>query len=234
MNSVGAPCQLAGDVKRVTLTREAPRNNALLLRLENLCDVAEVPLTLTRMVDAEAFEAALSAIDITPQTVVVTSARAARAAAQLYQTFSDVSVVAVGGTTKQALEGLGLTKIAIAPEESATSVASMPLVGPVVSVGAKVPRPELADSLTAAGITHRHLVAYETIERQLSSDESERLASSDVVVIAAPSAWRVAAPHVRAATLVVAIGSTTAGEVRKSHNKVVIASRVDDIVAAAI
>ncbi len=221
-------------MKRVTLTRETPRNNALLLRLERLCDVAEVPLTSTRLVGHEDFEFALRALDVSPRTVVVTSARAATSAASVKALFPSAAVVAVGNVTKRALEEVGLTEVAIAPEESAASIASMSLADPVVSVGASSPRPELAEALAAAALVHRHLVAYETIACQLTVEEEERLASSDVVVIAAPSAWRVAAPFVRANSLVVAIGATTAGEVRKTHSKVVIASQVDDIVAAAI
>jgi uroporphyrinogen-III synthase len=78
-------------------------------------------------------------------------------------------------------------------------------------------------------LTHTHVAVYETLPRVLTSTDQELLATSDVVVIGAPSAWAVAAPHIRPETVVVAQGATTAEVVRETHPAVVMAATPEEI-----
>jgi hypothetical protein len=59
--------------------------------------------------------------------------------------------------------------------------------------------------------------------------DQDLLATSDVVVIGAPSAWEVAAPHIRPETVVVVQGTTTAEIVRENHPAMVIAATPEEI-----
>jgi hypothetical protein len=68
----------------------------------------------------------------------------------------------------------------------------------------------------------------------LTITDQELLATSDVVVIGAPSAWAVAAPHIRPETVVVAQGTTTAEAVRETHPAVVMAATPEEIERALI
>jgi uroporphyrinogen-III synthase len=164
-----------------------------------------------------------------PQSIVVTSARAAMFVTRAHQRFPRALVVAVGPATLRALELQGVSDARLSPALSATSIASMDLAAPVLSLGALHPRPELANGLAARGLTHTHVAVYETVPRVLTSTDQELLATSDVVVIGAPSAWAVASPHIRPETVVVAQGTTTAEVVRATHPAVVMAATPEEI-----
>ena len=216
-------------MKRVTLTREPPRNDEVRLRLEGRCFVQELPLTTTREFEVTEVDRALDGLGEDPQSIVVTSARAAMFATRAHQRFPRALVVAVGPATLRALELQGVSDVRTSPALSATSIAAMDLAAPVLSLGALLPRPELANGLSARGLAHTHVAVYETVPRVLTTTDQELLATSDVVVIGAPSAWAVASPHVRPETVVVAQGTTTAEVVRATHPAVVMAATPEEI-----
>ncbi|MEI8148113.1 MAG: uroporphyrinogen-III synthase [Actinomycetes bacterium] len=216
-------------MKRVTLTREPPRNDEVRRRLEGRCFVHELPWTTTHSFEVSEVDGALEQLGDDPQTIVVTSARAAASAARAQQRFPRAIVVAVGPATLRALELQGVSGAHLSPALSATSIAGMNLAAPVLSLGALHPRPELANGLTARGLVHTHVAVYETVPRVLTSMDQDLLATSDVVVIGAPSAWEVAAPHIRPETVVVVQGTTTAEIVRENHPAMVIAATPEEI-----
>lgn len=226
---MAAHCQRVGDVKRVTLTREAPRNDEVRRRLEVHCAVQELPLTATRQFELSEIDRALEQLNDDPGSIVVTSARAATYAASAHKRFPGAVVVAVGPATLRALELQGVSDVQSAPALSASSIATMDLAAPVLSLGALHPRPELANGLEARGLAHRHIAVYETVPRVLSGADQVVLTNSDAVVIGAPSAWAVAAPYIRPETVVVAQGATTADVVRKTHATVVMAATPEEI-----
>ena len=216
-------------MKRVTLTREPPRNDEVRRRLEGHCIVQELALTSTREFEASAIDSALEQLVDVPQTIVVTSSRAAMFVARALVRFPRATVVAVGPATLRALELQGVSDVHVSPALSAMSIAAMDLGAPVLSLGALHPRPELTDGLEVRGVAHTHVAVYETVARVLTPIEQETLATSDAVVIGAPSAWTVAAPHIRPETVVVAQGATTAEVVAATHHAVVIAGTPDEI-----
>jgi len=216
-------------VKRVTLTREPPRNDEVRLRLEGHCVVQELPLTTTHEFEVSAIDRALEELDDNPNSIVVTSARAATFVVRAQQRFPNAIVVAVGPATLKALEMQGVSGARMAPALSATSIAAMDLPAPVLSLGALHPRPELAHGLAARGLAHTHIAVYETVARVLTTADQAMLTNSDVVVIGAPSAWAVASPHIRPETVVVAQGTTTAEVVSKTHPAVVTAATPEEI-----
>ncbi|CAB4870475.1 unannotated protein [freshwater metagenome] len=232
MSLVAAIYQRVGDVKRVTLTREPPRNDEVRRRLEGRCFVQELPLTTTREFEMAEVDRALDGLGDDPQSIVVTSARAAMFVARAQQRFPRAIVVTVGPATLRALELQGVSGAHLSPALSATSIAAMDLATPVLSLGALHPRPELANGLAARGLAHTHVAVYETTPRVLTSMDQDLLATSDVVVIGAPSAWAVASPHIRPETVVVAQGTTTAEAVRETHSAVVMAATPEEIESA--
>ena len=216
-------------MKRVTLTREPPLNDEVRRRLEGRCFVQELPLTTTRELEVAEVDRALDGLGDDPQSIVVTSARAAMFVARAQQRFPRALVVAVGPATLRALELQDVSDVQMSPALSATSIAAMNLAAPVLSLGALHPRPELANGLAARGLAHTHVAVYETVPRVLTSTDQEMLEASDVVLIGAPSAWAVASPHIRPETVVVAQGTTTAEVVRATHAAVVMAATPEEI-----
>lgn len=216
-------------MKFVLLTREPPRNDELRRHLEGRCAMNELPLTSTREFEVSEFDRTLERLGDDPKCIVVTSARAATYAARARVRFPDADVVAVGPATLRALELQGVAGVQSSPALSASSIASMDLAAPVLSLGALHPRPELANGLAARGVTHTHVAVYETVPRVLTGTDQLLLKNSDAVVISAPSAWEVAAPYIRPETVVVAQGETTAEVVRKTHANVVIAATPEEI-----
>jgi uroporphyrinogen-III synthase len=186
-------------------------------------------LTTTREFEVTEVDRALDGLGDDLQSIVVTSARAAMFVARAQQRFPRALVVAVGPATLRALELQGVSDVRTSPALSATSIAAMDLAAPVLSLGALLPRPELANGLSARGLAHTHVAVYETVPRVLTTTDQELLATSDVVVIGAPSAWAVASPHVRPETVVVAQGTTTAEVVRATHPAVVMAATPEEI-----
>ena len=201
----------------VVLTREAGRNDQLREWLADAFDVDEIPLTRTETLD-EDVAAALEALRPHEfRFVVVTSARAADVAARA-AALVEAPVLSVGPFTSAALAARGVT---IAGEAtSAADVAHLVTEGPVLSLGARETRPELAERLGERGITLAHVACYATTPVELTPEQAGRLAAADVIIIGAPSAWAVAAPHVRAATWVVVPGETTGEAVRAAHSRV--------------
>jgi uroporphyrinogen-III synthase len=217
-------------VKRVVLTRESPRNDELRDVLSATFTVFEVPATFTEEYSAAEVCVAFDALHMQPATIVVTSARSARAlAAVLANIEVPPTVVAIGPATLRALEHVGLHGATMAPEASATAVGSMPLVTPILSVGAEAPRPELTETIAQRGLSSTHLVAYRTVPRTLSEAEQRLVAEADAIVVAAPSAWRVVKSLVPPTSVVVVPGETTAGEVRATHGRVVVAATTQEI-----
>ena len=221
----------------VVVTREAGRNDALREWL-GPATILEVPLTATTYRSLEAVEADLArAGERGPFAVlVVTSARsrnyldaARRVCAR------DVEVWTVGPATSGAVTDAGLLVTGEAP--SALEVARRLDHGPVLALGAREMRGELAHELGARAILVETVACYETVP--LEPDEAARgaLARADAVVVGAPSAWRVARTLVSPATWVVVPGETTAAVVRADHDRVLVgwraevARRLEELVA---
>ena len=202
---------------RVVLTREPPRNEelALLLRAAGL-DVDEVPLTTTVDIPVTVDREWLASF----RTIIVTSGRAV----EVLRTFLDpahpIVLGCVGTATARRLSEVGLAPTLVPEKEGGAAVAHLVTQGPVLTLGALETRPELGDSLRERGFTVTHLACYSTTARTLSDRHREQLIQADVVVIAAPSGWRVAQPHVSEQAIVVAMGDTTAREIAASHPRV--------------
>jgi uroporphyrinogen-III synthase len=208
---------------RVVLTREAGVNEDLRGWLTPLGEVTEVPLTATRYRASDEVEADLSASGVASRarTLVVTSARAARYARALTTAMAPgVAVLAVGRATAAALgdAGVSVTTIGVS---GALALADQVAEGPVVVLGAVGGRPELAHELHARGLEVVTVACYETVGVEPDAAGAEALRRADVVVVGAPSAWRVAREHVGPDAWVVVPGETTAIEVAREHGRVV-------------
>ncbi len=207
---------------RVVATRERGRNDALRDWLPTPVDLIEVPVTATRYRDAsEVAEEARVLGDRYARTLVVTSARAARYVEQVAGALAERAAVwAIGAATGEALTRAGWPPTATAPR--AREIAEQVAEGPVLALVAREARDELGDGLTRRGIAWRALWCYETVEQPPDADGRRALASADAVVIGAPSAWRVAGPHVPPSAWVVVPGLTTADAVRPEHARVLV------------
>lgn len=205
----------------VALTREPPRNDELRASLEGHARVLEVPLTATRPRTHEDVVAAIAAAPV-PRWIVVTSARAAAFLGDARAHAPSASVAAVGPVTAAALEAVGATDVRVPDGTGAAAVAGLVDEGPVLSLGAAVSRPELADALGARGIAVTHVPCYDTVPADLNGFASEQLTLADVLVVEAPSAWAVARAAVRRATTVVVTGETTRAAVAADHERVVL------------
>ncbi len=207
---------------KVVLTRERGANASLVAQLPAGYDVSEVPLTRSALYDVEVVRAALDAHRaVGPfRTLVVTSARGAPYAALAQGALSDDAVVCcVGPVTERALSECGVG-VDVVGRGAVASLATVVSAGPVLVLGAKRTRPELAASLRARGLDVFNLACYETVPVELTPDQIEVLARADVVFIGAPSAWAVAQRVVSPRTWVVVPGATTAAAVRATHSRV--------------
>ena len=202
---------------RVVLTRETGRNDQLRAWLHDSFDVDEIPLTRTETFDDDV-AAAIESFHVHDfRYLVATSARAADATARAAARI-EAPVLSVGPVTSAALAA---RDVDVAGEAtSAFEVAGLIEAGPVLSLGARETRPELARALGERGVTLTHLACYATVPVELTPEQASRLAVADVVFIGAPSAWAVAAPFVREATWVVVPGETTGEVVRAAHARV--------------
>ncbi len=217
----------------VVLTREPPRNDVLRQELEDLAQVREVPLTRTswRARDDVARELAGFVTEEKWGTVVVTSPRSVTyvdLALSLAQVEADLG--AVGATTAAALRLSRLDvghRVLTPVEPTGAELARVLERGPVVILGAEQSRPELARVLDERGLSSLTIPCYRTVSQVLSRRQRRDLHAADVVVIAAPSAWRAAAAEIRHDTMIVAMGDTTADEVRATHDRVVVARGTD-------
>ena len=89
-------------------------------------------------------------------------------------------------------------------------------------VGAEQMRPELPDALERRGVEVRRVTLYRTVPRALSDEERQLLANAEVVLVGAPSTWRVVAPDVAPGAVVVVPGETTRRDVLKDHEDVLV------------
>lgn len=201
----------------VVVTREAGRNDQLRAWLHDAVDVDEIPLTRTETFDDEV-ERAIAALHVHEyRYLVVTSARAADAAARAAARV-EAPVLSVGPVTSASLVARGV--VVAGEATSAREVSDLVEAGPVLSFGARETRPELAQALGERGISLTHVACYATVPVELTPEQARRLAAADVVFIGAPSAWMVARLHVGEATWVVVPGETTGAFVRASHARV--------------
>ena len=152
--------------------------------------------------------------------LVVTSANGARRAGPTARSHPTVRLAAVGRATAGALAAAAGRPVDLVPavERAEGLLAAFPAVPSRVLV-AQADRAgrTLADGLSAAGHTVEVVVAYRTVERAPTADESEALAAADAVVLSSGSAASVYAASVglRARPLVVTIGRVTAGAARR-------------------
>ena len=180
----------------VVLTREAGFNEEVRRWVGRAGDVVEAPLTVTAFRDVEDVRRDIAATGLTGRfaALVVTSARSREyVPAALAALADDGRVYGVGPATSRMLEAEGVAVAGIA-ESGAEDLAALIDVGPVLHVGARDARPELAEALEAKGVTVVPVVAYETVAVAVDDDVAWLLARADVVVIAAPSSWSSRAP----------------------------------------
>jgi uroporphyrinogen-III synthase len=200
---------------RVALTREAGYNDALRAQLREDVEVVEVPLTTTRPLDPP--------LPTTPPDgVIVSSVRAVEVTQRFHEHFPDVPVYAVGPATALALGDANVTPSHTGMGGLAEVARDLP-PGRYLVIGALESTLDTLSSDDLPPQVHvEALAAYETLGRTLSPAEQATLASCDVVVIGAPSAWNVAAPFVARETLVVVPGQRTADAVRVNHDHVAV------------
>jgi uroporphyrinogen-III synthase len=210
----------------VVLTRELGHNESLRHRVLDQAphvDLAEVPLTTTefRSRDEVRDELRASRHFGNFASLVVTSARA--------QGFVDLArealgsrpeVFSVGPATSAALERAHL---AVTREGTGSARELAPFItrAPVLVLGAARGRGELPDALERRALACEVVSCYLTRAASLSPEDRATLGRGDVVFVGAPSAWRVASPHVRADAWVLVPGDTTWAAVRRDHDLVV-------------
>lgn len=206
---------------RVVLTREHGYNETLRALVPDDADVVEVALTETTYVALDDATRALAALDVTFETLVVTSARSGDyldlAAAALA---TDAQVFSVGAATTRALAAHGLA-ITGEARHSAAELSSFITRGPVLLLGAKVIRDELGEALHKSGLRMEHVACYETLSMMPDAVGSAALRAAQVVFIGAPSAWRVAQVFIASSTWVVVPGPSTGAVVRAQHERVI-------------
>ncbi len=207
---------------RVVLTREAGRNSALVDWLPPGATYTEVPLTRTRYLERHEVRATIEASDWKGQfrSLVVTSERSqSYAAIAVGLSAPDVEVFSVGATTSAALERQGIT-VQHQGDGGALSLAPHVRHGPVLALGARAMREDLARALRDDGLEVEVVACYETQAVVPSDEDRVRLAQADVVFIGAPSAWEVARPFVARDAWIVVPGATTGAVVASEHERV--------------
>ena len=207
----------------VVLTREVGQNDELRSWVGDHAAVIEVPLTTTHYRDLDVVRREMRALPRFGifRALVVTSARSGDfAPAALAALAADAAVLSVGPATTKALADAG---VSVTGEGAgrAVDLASLIDEGPVLVIGAAQMRDELSDALAARGVEVVRVACYETLAVSLSDADVGALRRADVVLIGAPSAWRVAQPHVGPSTWIVVPGATTADAVRRDHGRVI-------------
>ncbi len=209
---------LAG--RRIALTRPEP--GALGDRLTTLgAQVVHVPLiAIDDPADGgAALRRALARLR-SFDWLVVTSANGARRAGPAACGQPTVRLAAVGRATAGALADAAGRPVDLVPavERAEGLLAAFPTAPSRVLV-AQADRASraLADGLSAAGHTVEVVVAYRTVERAPTADESDALATVDAVVLSSGSAASAYASSVGTAArpLIVTIGPVTAGAARR-------------------
>jgi uroporphyrinogen-III synthase len=181
--------------------------------------VREIPLTTTRFYDSDEVMSVLRESHYFGQFryLVVTSARSALYASLAKEALGlHGAVLVVGTATAHALEEESVD-VGLIGEGGAEDLGPAINEGPVLLLGAVGMRDELERELLRRGLVVETLACYETLAADLSQADQAAIADADVVFIGAPSAWSVAQDFVRAQSLVVVPGSTTAAAVRRSH-----------------
>jgi uroporphyrinogen-III synthase len=207
---------------RIVLTREEGMNESIVQWLPRDATISTVPLTTTRFFDVDAVAVALAASPFygSFRSVVVTSARSCvYVALALEASLADVDIYSVGSTTTAALGEFGVSVTAQAHGAAAT-LANDIEHGPVLLIGAAAMRDELPVALRAKSVDVTVLACYETLALDVSHEQRSTLGSADVVLIGAPSAWRVAQASIGPNTWVVVPGASTGDVVRSSHERV--------------
>ena len=204
---------------RVVVTRERGHNESLTTWLPDGATVREIPLTTTRFYDSDEVMSVLRESHYFGQFryLVVTSARSALYASLAKEALGlHGAVLVVGTATAHALEEESVD-VGLIGEGGAEDFGPAINEGPVLLLGAVGMRDELERELLRRGLVVETLACYETLAADLSQADQAAIADADVVFIGAPSAWSVAQDFVRAQSLVVVPGSTTAAAVRRSH-----------------
>lgn len=207
---------------KIVLTREEGMNDSLHAWLPTDATVSVVPLTTTRYLDVDAVEATLAGAALygSFRSVVVTSARSCvYVALAMEASLDEVEIFSVGDTTTAALRELGLGVRAQA-DGPAVSLATMIEHDPVLIIGAREMRGELTAELRSRQCAVTVLACYETLSLELTEEQRTTLGDADVVLIGAPSAWRVAQSSVVRDTWVVVPGASTGEVVRTAHERV--------------
>lgn len=208
---------------KVVVTREAGTNDVLVTWLAPDSTVEEVPLTTTSYSDRDDVRTALesSAAHGAFRTLVVTSERSVGYVdIALAESATDADVCCVGPATADALNARGVSAHAVG-EGTADTLAQYISKGPVLMLGAKSMRGELASSLLAKGLEVVTVACYETIGLNLDTSDATKVRAADVLFIGAPSAWTVAREFVSKNTWVVVPGATTAAAVNHDHYRVI-------------
>lgn len=206
----------------IVVTRERGSNDELRSWMPIGAQVEELPLTTTTYVPVEVVVERVGTL--APKTgfpsLVVTSQRTKAFLTSVRPHLSSqVEVFSVGASTTAAIESCGLS-VKVQSLGTSLDLAGQISRGPVLLLGAAGMKSNLRDSLVERGLKAHHVTCYETVSVQLSVDEQDVLRSADVVLIGAPSAWRVAQSFVSQNALVVVPGASTAEVVRRSHERV--------------
>ncbi len=199
-------------------------NESVLQWLPSDAAISAVPLTTTEYFDVDAVAVALAASPFfgSFRSLVITSARSCvYAALALEASLDEVEIYSVGPTTTAALQEFGVVVRAQANGPAAT-LANEIGRGPVLMIGAAAMRDELAIALRAKNVDVVVVACYETRALTLSHEQRSTLSSADVVLIGAPSAWRVAQSSVGLETWVVVPGTSTGDVVRTTHERVLV------------
>ncbi|MBU6494970.1 MAG: uroporphyrinogen-III synthase [Acidobacteria bacterium] len=154
--------------------------------------------------------------------LVVTSARSVEPLGDARDLVAPATrLAAVGEVTASALRDAGWSPDVVGTS-GALSLLEVLTPSPVLLVGAEQMRPELSDALERRGVEVRRVTLYRTVPRALSDEERQLLANAEVVLVGAPSTWRVVAPDVAPGAVVVVPGETTRRDVLKDHDDVLV------------
>jgi len=205
---------------RVVLTREAGMNDSLRWLLPPESQVVEVPLTHTKYLGDESILEQVQSV-VGMKTVAITSARSVRALSGPLRDFSHLPIYCVGEATAKSLRESGIEPAWVGTNGAAELANEIPS-GPVLFVGAKENREELAEALARRTIELHSVSSYETLPVELTEGEIVEIGSADVLFIGAPSAWSVAEQFVGEKTVIVAKGETTAQVVKVSHPETIV------------
>jgi len=208
---------------KVVLTREAGKNDPLKAWLPEDASFTEVPLTRTRYYEPQQVLDALERCDARGPfaSLVVTSERShSYATLAIASSRSDVDVFSVGPATTTSLAGQGV-KVHRQGDGGALSLAPQIVRGPVLVLGAREMREDLADLLRERGLDVFVVACYETVALVPSETQQALLRAADAVFVGAPSAWAVARDFVDPHAWIVVPGASTGAAVAEEHERVI-------------